>query len=532
MLSSWARAGWRGPRDLLVLTTQANTLRPWHLGAACAILPTVRLSSLDRYDLGALGVALLALASRWLLLSDLPLTGDEASNLEPLFWQDWTLGREAASSPPLFRGLIHATALAPESVLVMRAPAALFGLLLIGLVYRLLRRLSSPEVALAGAALVACQALEVRLGVEQKAYTLWLCALLATWSWAGRALDGRPYAWLWFAFWLMVAALTHHLTWLTIAGWSVFVLWRVPGSRRALILAIVPAILLAAPWLWRAFSAPHLAAEGPGLLQDARWPLRAAHALMIDGEGLGATLLLAAGVGAARPRSTQSKLLLAGLAGAAVGVLILGQGSTPRARFFAPVWPFAILWAGATLPRDTGAWRRRTRWLVAAAVLTALGSGATTWKSLLDDAHNNWPKRIVTVDNTMPGPAPPLTVLHPSWLLHATAWERSGRRTHDWLQAPPAPLDVAMRDDGRLWGGFDRALTGSDLAALLAQHHRLQVVLLPTHDVTADFASAARWLGERCAKVDGFGGEASQRPSVWRCGGVAERDPARYHASE
>ncbi len=505
----------------------------------------------DRPELVALGLALLIGLLRWPLLTGLPLTGDEASNLERLFWQDWSVGREAASSPPLFRWLIHATATPPESILAIRGVAATFGVMLVWLTFRVLRHATSSKLALAGAALVGVQALQIRLGVEQKAYTLWLCVLLAALVWLNRARAGRPQARLWWSFWLVVAAMTHHLTWPVIAGPVVYLLWRVPTTRRWLPWTCMPALALAAPWLWRALMTPELAAEGPGLLDDLRWPLRAAHALFVNAEGLGAALLLIAGVGVVLPtgdaavaqtegdvaaaraeRATKAlridrPLLTASLLGATACVMLLGLGATPRARFFAPILPLAVLVAGATLPADVRTWSRRSKALVLAAALTICWSGVTTWLSLHKQAQAQWPAEIVRLDSALPGPTPKLTVLHPSWLLHATAWERTGQRLHNWQDAPP-PLDLALRDGERLWGGFHHRLEPTGLKALVERFGSIGVVMLPVDDVAAASAEAQDWLARRCRRQNGD--SADPAPAVWRCGreaghGTAFKEP-------
>ena len=331
------------------------------------------------HDTGVIILILFALQIRIAASAILPIGGDEASNLEPNFWTNWFLNKESHSSPPLFRFLIHMSTEISEHILFIRLSAIVFGAWSIWLLYRLGRRRSSAWTALVLAVVLAFHGDHFFFSTHQKAYTLWLCLLLAAQTSFLQALEGDLRKWRSFALCILLAALTHYFTMIYLAGWTLYLLIHRRDLMRKMFVAAWPALAASIPFLLPILQIQDGAIEGSGIFTDPSWPADAAIALLISAGGLGFALMaLAAGesgkMADERPSTSTSSskyLFMTGL----FFPLIYSLNSSLEPRMLFPLLPFGLLWIAPGLEE---AYRKRDPYkrgllMTGAALLLGIG---------------------------------------------------------------------------------------------------------------------------------------------------------------
>lgn len=201
----------------------------------------------DGYDAAALLLGAAALAVRFWTLEKFPIQPDEAANLEPDFWGAWFTYNDPR--PPLPRLLIHLTTRYPEAdtLLGIRAPAALLGGVSVVLCYFGARLRASGPAALIAAGLVSMSSLHLMYSQQQTAYTLWLTLLMAAYITGSKALAGDARQWKWFSLWGALACLSHYFCFPYLAGLGAFTALKRPKAARRFLEAAAPAVLALIP---------------------------------------------------------------------------------------------------------------------------------------------------------------------------------------------------------------------------------------------------------------------------------------------
>ena len=455
------------------------------------------------------------------------LTGDEASNLEPHFWRRWYLAWESRSSPPLFRAIIHPLVPIPHRF-TMRLPSLAAGVGVLGTLYFMLRRRSSPHVAQWLLGGVAGSALLVGYSIEQKSYTLWLLLLLACHRCVSSALRGRRGMWVWFSLFSALAVLTHYLSVAWLFGYVLWAWWESKEDLKDIVLALLPGALAVAPMAVPILTLDEPVSQGPGARMLVSWLRTSAPAALIPGGIVAAALLFLL-----RPvehvRGTHlADAALPWIIGTGVaGAVAAATGGAIEARFLMPVLPMAALAAAGRMPKPMRDWNRNDRAILAIVALLSVATGLARIGPVAVAAAAN--PVVSALESVRRQPKPPLRLVHPPWTLHVALFEATGRRDllHDargddllrWV------IDV----DGVQWGALrDRpSLDALDMVAV--RFARFEVWSLAGPQVAEQLPPVEAWHGV-CTQVVRIGNPERTIPGpwahVWRCERPAEPPPA------
>ncbi|MGQ9659867.1 MAG: glycosyltransferase family 39 protein [Thermochromatium sp.] len=338
---------------------------------------------------------------------------------------------------PLYYGLgVLALRLPLDPVTALRGLSALFGLLLIPAVYRLMRELFGPGPApWVAAALVACSPLQLLYAQEARQYALWM--LLLVLSCLTLTLALRRGGWChWLAYGLTTTlGLYTHLLFLPLIAvqtfWGLLVLFPYGQDRRYGLeqarrwaISVGLALLAFSPWLWVIFAQHERIGDLTAWMQHPTgWP----KALTAWGRHLIETfvdpspgfdrgwlwLLLPLGwviCSFVRTAPRPGAWLILSIALVYVGVvlgpdLLVGGSRSQHARYVLPTLLALQLmtawWLGAKLEHAPGSLARRLG-LVILTLLLMLGVGsqlliarAETWSTKHFSAHTHEVARLL-----------------------------------------------------------------------------------------------------------------------------------------
>ncbi|NOZ02762.1 MAG: glycosyltransferase family 39 protein [Deltaproteobacteria bacterium] len=398
----------------------------------------------DRADAWALALVIIALGLRLWGLGSLPVSGDEASGLEMGFWSNWFLNHETGSHPPLFRFLIHLTSTRPESLWLMRAPAAVFGSLGTGLLYVAARRWSSGWTAIGLAAVLVFFPTHVIFSMQQKNLTLLICFLLLAHLSLLRALDGSRRSYGFYAIWAVAACMTNYQAPFFLLGHLGFIAF----SRRAVLarvgMALIPAFAALAPFVYIEVFGPM--DQGSRLASLGLVPnlLNAFHDLSIR-----LLVLLTAALALAGNRSSTSdgrKVIPWTLALGAVGLVVIALRTPVQARYVLPMVPFALLYAAA---RSRSPRRRSVyRMVLAAGVLVFFAMSLIDHLSPPQRHQGNLAETAMTIHNRSSSGSRQAILVSPVSMLEVIGFVELRRRDL-WNLACPSPTR-AFRDQDRV----------------------------------------------------------------------------------
>jgi uncharacterized membrane protein len=166
----------------------------------------------------------------------------------------------APELPPLYflllRGWSH---LFGPSVTAMRSFSALFGALLLPLVYWFCWvAFRDRRVGLVAALLIGLSPFHLLLSQEARPYTLWLVeVMLANIALVQAERSGRRQAWLLYVLAMVLAFYTHLLTLLLLLAQAVAVLWRRQQAMwKGFLLSSLGIVAGISPWIWLGFLRP------------------------------------------------------------------------------------------------------------------------------------------------------------------------------------------------------------------------------------------------------------------------------------
>ena len=324
--------------------------------------------------------------------------------------------QHAEITPPMYFLAAWLTTQFGHSVVWLRLPSLLAGVVTIPLVYLLGRRLVGRSTALVATALTAFSPFMIYYSGEARSYALMMALVLGSTLSMLLALDTRRARW-----WVLYAAcswgafLTHYTSAFVLAAQFVWLLWAHPEGRRSALIANLGAAAAMLPWL-------------PGLIQDFRSPTLKILSVLSPfnpheiwlivehwtvgypyefGGGLSrlpgtvALILLAASVivavgglairarrGTAGPARIDRRLLLTVLLALAVpvgeAIVSLTGDHIFGVRNLAASWPYLAL-SFAALLMASGA---RTRLVASGLAIVAFGWGAVTMLSPRFDRPN------------------------------------------------------------------------------------------------------------------------------------------------
>lgn len=471
----------------------------------------------DRFDLCALGLVALFLASVAWPLMTFPISGDEATNLEPAFWSNWFLGHESSAHPPLFRALIHLTAGAPEPLWRMRLPVGLFAAGSLWLFWRLVRTRTNPGMALAFTAALAVSGTHWHLAFEQKSLWLWLLLLLGAHGNFERALAGERHRWAHYVVWSMLAVLTHYLSVAYLAGHFLHVALRHRKELLSQVLALAPAALAVLP-LTLAFQQ-----GGAGGILDYS-PAESYLSQLLNNAGvktgLFALLLMVPAVLMA-PRGNVKETGLLSVIGVGLGgTLALATQMALWPRYFFPVFPLGLLWVAGGL-----GWRR-DRWLYAQLLAMALAVLAHLSFSVATVTETVNLSRPTTLYAAYRRAAPParaapqsrVVLVHPGWHFQILYYQISGHR-HLRLtgcKGQRSPFYHAHGDE--LLVAVRHKTPAASLERLLADVGQLDLLLYSVRE-EYDSREVQRWIRVRCRRlVQHRSTGREESGTAYRCG--------------
>jgi len=201
-------------------------------------------------------VLAIAAETRFLGLADRSLWFDEAYSVSVThgsFLQLVWAVRLFDTHPPLYYALLKGwTLLFGSGENAVRSLSAVFGVLMVPLLYGFVRRMADREVALAAAALLAGSAFAARAAQEARMYPL--LGLLALASWASlRFALGQPRARSWIAYVATTGLMlyTHYFGFLVLGSQVLYLAPRLRRDRQTVIAAVlaqVGVLLLFLPW--------------------------------------------------------------------------------------------------------------------------------------------------------------------------------------------------------------------------------------------------------------------------------------------
>jgi uncharacterized membrane protein len=265
-------------------------------------------------------------------------------------WVDmvWHIADTAPELPPLYFLLLRGwTHLFGPSVVAMRSFSALFGALLLPLVYWFCWvAFRDRRVGLLAMVLIGLSPFHLLLSQEARPYTLWLVeVMVANLALVQADRSGRRRDWLLYAIAMVLAFYTHLLTMLLLLAQAVAVLWRPAGRLRqgtwkrfALSSLGIGAGIL--PWIWLGFLRPHAFDENGYVLPGRPLPelvkglVRGLSVFFVD---LGLD-------------ETSSKPLLGMLAALVAVILIALAGAVIHAKHRRDLWSVQLLLTLGILP--------------------------------------------------------------------------------------------------------------------------------------------------------------------------------------
>jgi len=488
----------------------------------------------DRYDLYALGLVALLLASvAWPVLY-FPITGDEATNLEPRFWSQWYLGHESSAHPPLFRFLIHLTARDSEPLWLIRGPVALCAGIAVWLFWRLARTRTTPWIALACTAALVMSGNHWEHAFQQKNLWLWLCMVLAAHGSFERALAGEHRHWAHYAAWSTLAVLTHYLSVAYLAGHALHMVLHRRRELPSLVLALAPAALSALILGVAVLQGSNVRGSGyDPATSYAGQVLKTA----VVGSGL-AIVVLAAPAALVGPRGRKDPGFLPMVLVGLVVTLALAFRMALWSRYFFPLLPLGLLWFAGRLR-----WRSdRLRVVQVVSVGIAVLLHMTSFRGSVTDAVHA--VRATTLHDTYRRAAPvatdrsrPVVVLvHPGWRFPMVHYHRTGRRH---LRATGCPGQRSPNYHAR----SDEVLVAVDphakptrLDRLLAEIGQVDVLLYSVRDGSTSRA-VVRWVRSRCRPLVSHRSKGrAENGTAYRCrvgpptGADVCKALQRYHA--
>lgn len=458
----------------------------------------------DRFDLLALMLVIAALGLRLWKLGTTPVSGDEVSNIEMEFWSNWFLNYESGSHPPLFRFLIHLTETHPESLWIIRGPAAAFGALGVGLLYLVARHRGSGPMALAIASLLAVFPPHLIFSGQQKSYTLLICLLLAAHLALQRALDGSRRQWGFYSLWALLASLTHFLAPFVLLAHLVFVAGTARPSLGRVAIALGPAYLATAPFLvlqLTGHAGDRTLVPSLGLAANLWHGLHdVAYRLLVLFSG---ALLLVGRRPAGREWTLETWTLLFGLA----GLGIVAWNTPLQARYLLFLVPFLLLWVAAW-SRDS----RRPRAQIAIALTGFLLFCGLSFHRLSEsqEAHQGiLAQRAIQAHRGTALPEGGAVLVTPGSMLEVVSFVKRPRRDF-WHFSCPG-FYRAYRHEGKVLfhldaRGLDAAL--QRLGGFTLYRFRFRAEPEPRE--------LATWVKDHCRRVDSL--DPDGPTAVYSCG--------------
>jgi hypothetical protein len=466
-------------------------------------------SPFDRVDAWAVLIALTALGLRLVLLPHVPISADEAVNLEPHFFTRWFSGWESYWNPPLFRLLIHLKPVhRPTSLWLMRTPSAVFGALTVFVLFRLIRTRCSaqhPGSALLGAALLAVFPLHVEYSLLERSYALVCLLLVCNQLWFEQCLSGRSARWWLYSLFSTLAVLTHYLSLLYLLGHLLAVRLRQPKKTKLVATALVFPLATFLPFALKIVSQPQLALNAAAQPDIAyRHAVLAQTAKLLSTTGGGGLLLWtlivyrrrkhsAIAPASCSEKSTQTILwpLLCG----ALGGLLLG---TTGRKYFLPIVPLGLAGLAPLLSETwfAAGWTKKTACVVAGILFLlfpAFSASARLTHTGTRDFVRSY--RLACLQMALPN----AVAIYPPSVFARAAYTLTQRRDI-WTHACGRPtLHRVLKTKN----GWVFALSGSapahNLKSLVSRLGGLDILLLQprrfaTNTSKARFRTLERWL--------------------------------------
>ncbi|HZU60648.1 MAG TPA: glycosyltransferase family 39 protein, partial [Solirubrobacteraceae bacterium] len=157
---------------------------------------------------------------------------------------------DAEVTPPLSFVLAWISLKIGSSWAWLRLPSLLAGTATIPIVYGIGARTSGRTAGLTAAAITALSAVMIMFSTEARNYAVMMAAVAGSTLSMLLALDtGRVRWWVLYAFCSCVAMYSHYTAAFVLIVQAVWLLWRHPQARRAVILANLGAAAVYAPWI-------------------------------------------------------------------------------------------------------------------------------------------------------------------------------------------------------------------------------------------------------------------------------------------
>lgn len=396
------------------------------------------------------------------------------------------------------------------------------------LLYKMLRRRVSAEVAAPMLIAVCGSASLLAYSSEQKSYTCWLFLLLACHRCLTSAVQGRRGMWPWFVLWSSLALLTHYLSVAWLFGYVLWAAWRSREDFKDIVLALLPGALAVMPMIWPILTVEQQAGGSFGEGRLGAWLQSALLAAFIPGGGLCATLLLILRP-VEHPRGRRladealSWCITCGVATAAV-VALSGR---LEARFLMPLLPMSLLATAGRMPRPVRDWGRNDRLMLGlVAVISVIGGLAHVGPIALTDSSNPVQSALRGVQDM---PKPTLRLVQPPWALHVVVMEATGQKTllHDAKGDGLFRRKVTI--DGVSWATLDKPATNNQLQRVLRSHGAFELWSLAGPALTEPLATRSASSGGVCDRVVQIGRADRTLPApwthVWRCHPMSSKKP-------
>ena len=501
----------------------------------------------DRFDLAALAVVLFSLGMLLHLQGLLPITGDEAMNIEPDFWATWFANNETHANPPLFRFLNNLLEWRPESLSVIRAPVAVFSALGIWLFYLLARRSTSGPVAVFASIILALHPLHTLYAVQQKSYTLWLLLLLLAHRSFTSALNDNRH-WPAYTFWSILAVLTHYLTPLYLLGHLAFILHRRRPRLRSFLIAAAPAALAFLPFIVPVALNPSVPFKGGGALSGSDWWLRVAFYFFIIAGGLGlGAICLAPFLQPEKERRRGDTALFWLFVFGLGGGILYGLRTSIEPRAFYALTAFCLLWAASKLMPHFHEWRGKTLASASVGALILLSSGVFTICELPLVFHqyfNHHVQHALTAYEAVPSPARH-QMFYPD-VLEILWFEKTRRRNVHEMTCKPAFARQAVTVGGTTLINTNKAPGRADLDMALETLGQFDFFILSFDDFYTYAAGNSRkplseWVDQHCRKLASVFRPAYDHlflpfhkggAEIYRCGTTPEPNPTICEAPD
>lgn len=477
----------------------------------------------DRFDLGALGIVALFVASViWPMLA-FPITGDEATNLELNFWSHWLFGHESSAHPPLFRVLIHLTARDIEPLWLLRGPVTLFAAVTLWLFWRLARARTNAWIALALTATLAVSGIHWQFAFQQKSLWLWLLLLLAAHGSFERALAGERRRWAHYVVWSTLAVLTHYLSVAYLAGHLLHVVLRRRKELVSHVLALAPAALAVLPLSLALMQGDVGRLSG---YDPAKSFVGQLIANSVVGTGL-AVLLLATPAVLLGPRDDTDDPGILPLVGVGFAVtLALSSQMVLWSRYFFPVLPFGLLWvAGRLRLRSDRLINVQIGALILAAVVHLTASQYTIRQMVhAGRATTLYAAYRRAAPHETGQSRPDVVLIHPGWRFPMVYYQLT-RRRHLWATGCPGQRSPNYHNRGpELLVAVSPDAHAARLDRLLADLGQVDVLLYTIRDGSTS-REVIRWVRAHCQPLVNHRSKGrAETGTAFRC---RARQPAR-----